>query len=629
MNYEPGSNPIQDRAGNDADRLSTRSVTNKTGDTTGPTVAAVRITSSAGSDRTYGVDETIEVTVTFNETVVVTGTPELTLVVGSRNRTAEYRSVSNRAVKFAYRVVADDKDEDGVSIEANRLSRSGGTIQDGAGNNAVLDQDAVADSSSHKVEGVAPVLANTDPVVVNGTTLTLTYNEPLNTSSRPATSDFTVDGGNEMRTVTGVRVSGSAVQLTVSPRAEHAEMGIRVSYEPRSNPIQDRVGNDAEGFTDKFVDNQTPDTTAPSIEGIEISSDPGTDETYAIGDMISVTVRYDETVTLDTVRGTPTLDLLVGNRRRRASASTGSARAAVVFVYTVEKGDEDEDGVSVPRGSIALNGGKILDLSDNAAARSYEELEAKPDHRVDGAEPELESVTVHGSRVALNYDEPLDEGSVPSSSDFAVTVEGNDRTVTQVQVRGNSVIFRLASPVAAGETVRVDYTPGFNPIQDEVGNSSEVLTNERADPPLVTIEARQGSETVTEGETVEFTLTRGPPTEASLTVNVEVTERGSVIETSGGYEPPDQVVFQTGQETAALPVLTDDDDVSESAGRVTARLQPGDEYRLGPTSTQSAQVTVQDNEPAAPPPPPPPPPPPHRRHRRHRRHLLQPRPRRP
>ena len=424
VNYEPGSNPIQDTAGNDADRLSNKSVTNRTGDTTGPAVSTVRITSSAGSDRTYGVDETIEVTVTFDETMVITGMPELTLNVGDRNRTAEYQSVSSRAVKFAYRVVTGDNDEDGVSLESNRLSRGGGTIRDGAGNDAVLDHDAVEASSSHKVDAVAPVLALTDPVVVNGATLTLTYNEPLNTSSRPANSDFTVEGGNETRTVTRVQVTGSTVRLTVSPAAEHGETGIRVTYEPRSNPIQDRVGNDAEGFRDQFVDNLTPDTTAPSIEGIEISSDPGTDETYAIGDMILVTVRYDETVTVDTVRGTPTLDLLVGNRRKRASAGTGPARAAVVFVYTVEEGDEDEDGVSVPRGSIALNGGKILDLSNNAAVRSYEAVEAQSDHKVDGAEPELESVTVHGSRVALNYDEPLDEGSVPSRSDFAVTVAG-------------------------------------------------------------------------------------------------------------------------------------------------------------------------------------------------------------
>ena len=244
-------------------------------------------------------------------------------------------------------------------------------------------------------------------------------------------------GDNETRTVTGVQVTGSEVRLTVSPAAEYGETGIRVSYESRSNPIQDRVGNDAEAFRDEFVDNQTPDTTAPSIEGIEISSDPGTDETYAVDDMISVTVRYDETVTVDTVRGTPTLDLLVGNRRKRASAGTGPARAAVVFVYTVEKGDEDEDGVSVPRGSITLNGGKILDLADNPAARSYEAVEAQAGHKVDASVPELESVTVHDSRVALNYDEPLDE----SSRAVEIRLRGDgggerpDRS-SRVQVRG-------------------------------------------------------------------------------------------------------------------------------------------------------------------------------------------------
>ena len=80
----------------------------------------------------------------------------------------------------------------------------------------------------------------------------------------------------------------------------------------------------------------------------------------------------------------------------------------------------------------------------------------------------------------------------------------------------------------------------------------------------MTIQAKEGSETVTEGDTVEFTLTRGPPTEAPLTVNLEVTETRSMIETSGGYEPPEEVEFRTGQETATLEVLTDNDDIAES-----------------------------------------------------------------
>ena len=83
----------------------------------------VRITSSAGSDRIYGVDDPIEVTVTFNETVVVTGTPQLTLNVGGQNRTADYLSVTGAAVKFEYRVARGDSDRDGVSIDADSLSR--------------------------------------------------------------------------------------------------------------------------------------------------------------------------------------------------------------------------------------------------------------------------------------------------------------------------------------------------------------------------------------------------------------------------------------------------------------------------------------------------------------------------
>ena len=79
----------------------------------------------------------------------------------------------------------------------------------------------------------------------------------------------------------------------------------------------------------------------------------------------------------------------MGTLRKRASASVGPDWPAVVFVYTVEKGDEDEDGVSVPRGSIALNGGKILDLADNAASRNHEGLDPQTDHKVDGAEPDF------------------------------------------------------------------------------------------------------------------------------------------------------------------------------------------------------------------------------------------------
>ena len=390
--------------------------------------------------------------------------------------------------------------------------------------------------------------------------------------------------------------------LTLVPAVEYGETDLRVSYRPGANPIRDLVGNEAGALMGQEVDNQTPDTTAPSIEGIELSSDPGNDETYAAGEAVAVRVRYNEPVRVDTTGGTPTLNLTVGNRSKTAGARSGPESTEVVFVYEVERGEVDEDGVSIARGRISLNGGTIRDDGNNNAALSHDGLAADSGHRVDGVEPKLQSATVHAARLALSYDEALDEDSIPSALDFTVVVAGNDRPVIQVQVvSGNAVTLRLSSPVTAGETVTVSYRPGFNPVRDQVGNAVEALTDEPALPPLITIAATEGASSVTEGTAVQFTLTRELPTAAALTVGLSITERGEVIETAGSYQPPEEVTFTVGDTTATLTVLTEDDEQQESGGAVIATLQPGAGYRLGGASTQSAQVTVEDDEGGAPP----------------------------
>ena len=219
-----------------------------TPDTTAPTVSSLTITSNPGSDQTYAAGDEIEVTVTFDETVEVTGTPQLSLELGGGSRTATYGGGSaTAALVFEYEVADGESDTDGVGIEADSLS--GGTIEDEADNNAELGHDGVAADSGHKVDAVKPELAATGGVVVDGTTLTLTYDEALDGSSTPATGGFTVSGGDRVRTVTGVRVNGSAVELTLDVGAEHGEAGIQVSYTPGANPIRDVPGNEAEALS--------------------------------------------------------------------------------------------------------------------------------------------------------------------------------------------------------------------------------------------------------------------------------------------------------------------------------------------------------------------------------------------
>ena len=405
-----GASPIQDPAGNDADRLSNRSVANLTGDTTAPTVQTLRITSSAGSDSTYAVGESIGVTVTFTETVVVTGTPELTVNVGGQDRTASYLGVSGSVVKFDYQVVEDDQDADGVSIDADSLSLGGGTIRDGAQNDVTLTHSALAASSSHKVDGVKPTLATIDGAVVNGDTLTLAYSEPLSSSSRPPFNAFTVKGGTEVWEVRGVRVSGSAVLLELRPSVDATVTDLQLSYQPVGNPIKDVVGNAAAEFTDVSVTNRMEDTTGPLVNTVRITSDAGSDGTYAVGETIELTVTFTETVV---VTGTPRLTLNVGSRSRTANYKD-VAGAAVRFEYQVVTGDTAPNGISVD--ANRLSGGTIRDGARNDATLTHAPLAADSQHRVDGVKPALATsggAVVDGTMLTLVYGEALDSSSVP------------------------------------------------------------------------------------------------------------------------------------------------------------------------------------------------------------------------
>ena len=322
------------------------------------------------------------------------------------------------------------------------------------------------------VDDTAPMLFS---AVVNGTTLTLTYDEPLDGSSGPVPGDFTVTGGDQARTISRVSVSGSTVELTLDVGAGHLEAGIQVSYTPGANPIRDVPGNEAEALSRESVTNETPDTTAPEVSSLAITSNPGSGQTYAAGDEIEVTAGFSETVE---VEGTPQLRLRVGSKTRMADYNSGTGTAALVFGYEVADGDEDTDGVSIEAGRIALNGGMIEDKADNDAVLNHEAVAPQVGHQVDGVRPVFVSAAVDGASLTLTYGEALDGGSRPAPGDFTVEVDGSGRSISGVSVSGSVVTLTLDPAVEQGDTgIRVSYSPGTNPIRDAVGNEAEGLSN--------------------------------------------------------------------------------------------------------------------------------------------------------
>ena len=98
-------------------------------------------------------------------------------------------------------------------------------------------------------------------------------------------------------------------------------------------------------------------------------------------------------------------------------------------------------------------------------------------HKVDGVAPVPTSAYVKDDKLTLTYGEVLDTGSKPAPGDFAVTVEGDARSVTTVDLSSSAVTLTLASAVTSGQTVTQAYTPGTNPIRDRAHNPAIALTN--------------------------------------------------------------------------------------------------------------------------------------------------------
>ena len=235
-------------------------------DTEGPEIRELRLGGSPQGPA-YAAGDEIQVAVLFSERLTVSGEPRLTFELGGGQRTAIVASQSTLYdLNFTYTVAAGEMDIDGVSVPAGRIDLNGGTIEDRAGNAALLDFPGVEASLSHKVDGVKPVLLT---AAVNQDLLTLTYGEGLRAGSQtPDKDDFTVEVGGVDRSVSSVVVNGGAVELTLATAVGSADTGIMVSYTQGSNPIQDLVGNRAEALNDQAVDNTTgASNTAPAFTG--------------------------------------------------------------------------------------------------------------------------------------------------------------------------------------------------------------------------------------------------------------------------------------------------------------------------------------------------------------------------
>ena len=412
----PGSlagGTIQDGAGNDARRTFAALAADRRhrvfADVTPPTVEDIAVTSEP-SGGTYGAGEGIEVQITFSKVVHVTGQPTLALSVGAATRSAAFLSGSGTEVLvFRYMVQAGDFDEDGVSIAAGPGSLTGGTIQDGAGNDALRNFDGLAPDPNrpHPVDARRPTvddvrIASTAAEDVYGIgdaiKVEMTFSEVVHVTGEPA---LALSVGAATRPAAFLSGSGTEV-LTfryVVQAGDFDEDGVSIAAGPGSlagGAIQDSAGNDARRtFAALAADPRhrvIADVTPPTVEDIAVTSEPS-GGTYGAGEGIEVQIAFSEVVH---VTGQPALALSVGAATRPAAFLSGSGTDKLTFRYVVQAGDYDEDGVSIAAGPGSLTGGTIQDGAGNDALRDFDGLAPDPKrpHPVDARRPTVDDVRI-------------------------------------------------------------------------------------------------------------------------------------------------------------------------------------------------------------------------------------------
>ena len=361
--------------------------------------------------------------------------------------------------------------------------------------------------------------------------------------------------------------------------------------------------------------------TAPTIESVAVTSDPGEDGGYAIGDEIQVGLTFSEAVT---VTGAPQLNLDVGGRTRTAGYSGGSATTQLLFTYTVLSGDEDADGIAVVANSLALSGGAIQAGSANAAL-THAGLQSD-DHRVDGIAPQ---VTVGGEtrtyvppgrqfNVVFYFSEKvygITDTEITATNGQAVDVKATSGTATWPRYTRWDVII---VPAAEGP---VSVTLEAGAATDAYGNGNAAPDNAleviAAEP--VMVEVARTNSGFAEGGRAEFTVTRSRDNGA-IPVSLSVAQTGDLL--SGVvevYPPPDpdnpgepvtpqeltftetpfnlNVTFAAGETRKRIAVLTEDDYRVEDDGTVTLSVPAKpDQYKYIPGPAPSATADVRDND---------------------------------
>ncbi|MDE0194895.1 MAG: SwmB domain-containing protein [bacterium] len=530
VSYTPGTNKLKDsdHAGLPVTGfVDAKTATNNTpadGTAPGaPTIDLVRIVSwpthdadADGTHDTYIRGDRILVDVVFDEEVAVTGAGDvrLRLDVGANDadqlnsrKTLALQGVyiGGRTLRFAYTVgvgsdcgtdsASGDCDSDGVWVQVDQsnnqvvwephadqkvVSAITGVAANLTTNHLIEDLPATL-NPRHKVDGAKTGVAGptVESATVNGPTLTVTFDKNLAAPADPVElrrsltvrGAGTIHGGdpNDEQSPRGVSVSGKRLTLTLGAGARAGET-VMLSY--GGNELKGADGERAPMFRDLAVTNATPGAARPTPLSATVSHT--TLQVVFDGPLDGASAPAGSAFLVEAQRLDDSLDYIRGTGTAAVSGNMVTVRLA--------KAPEENELVSVSYTRPDANPlqGAVRDRPAVLSFRGFTVgtvvlVDIEPPTFEDGEAIEIESAGME-SRAVLRFNEALDESSVPAAGDFEVRLDDDPATVTDVAVRGNSVVLTVNELVTMD--FLVSYTPGTNPIRDRAGNNAAELSNE-------------------------------------------------------------------------------------------------------------------------------------------------------
>ena len=332
--------------------------------TASPFVEKVKITSTPALEGMYATGDTVEATATLSEAVTFTApSPMLLLQVGDNERVMEYVPSESSDTSesadtlwiFRYTVVADDRDDNGLSFERNALRGYA---------DADLSFQHTIDNRMHHVNAVPQLLSHrvsSKPVVPPWYTagdqieFTLEFSLPVTVVGDPQLefSVTTPAPANEFASYlsgSGTRELVFSYTVGIGDDDDDGiwwnENSLRLDGDDSITGTHNGLDADLDhtGFG-KLEDHRIDQH--PRAVSQEVTSDPvgGTNsDTYGVGDAITFAVVFNQPVT---VHGTPRLRFSItgGSGDEYATYMSGSDTNTLIFSYTVLAADMDADGI--------------------------------------------------------------------------------------------------------------------------------------------------------------------------------------------------------------------------------------------------------------------------------------------